>query len=515
MIKVLIDVDVLVDCFVRREQYRDSLLVLNACNAGKGEGWVSADSLGTLYHLLKRSEDEDFAREALKKMLSFLSVIPTRRSTVAEGLEIPIKDLEKAFQAVSLRQFHLDGIVTRSARDFRDADVPAYTPSEFLEVLAQGSAKPKEVPFLDLKAQFRDVYNDIDDSFAQIITNTSFVMGDDVRDFEKAFADYLGVPYVAAMNSGTSALIVALLACGVGPGDEIITVPNTFIATVEAISFVGARPVFVEVDPKTYTMDPAKIEPAITSRTKAILPVHLYGQSGDMEALLDVAGQYDLLVIEDACQAHGAHCRIKGEWVRAGTVGHVGCFSFYPGKNLGCYGEGGAAVTRDPDIAEKMERMRDHGAKEKYYHIYKGLNLRMENLQGAVLLVKLPHLDGWNQKRRENAWVYNEFFGNVGEIVPPSEAPYARHVYHLYVIQVSERDRLRAYLDAEGIGTGIHYPVPVHLQEAFKGLGYKAGDFPVSERLAERILSLPMYAELEKREIKRVVERIKDFLHEE
>jgi dTDP-4-amino-4,6-dideoxygalactose transaminase len=294
-----------------------------------------------------------------------------------------------------------------------------------------------------------------------------------------------------AVNSGTAALHLTLLALGVGPGHEVITVPNTFIATAEAISAVGARPVFVDVDPVTYTINPDLAEASITKRTRAILPVHLYGNLADTDALLEIARRHSLALIEDACQAHGA--RYKGRM--AGTLGSAGCFSFYPSKNLGSCGEGGAIVTDDPNLAKQVRMLRDHGSIRKYEHSFPGYNFRMEGIQGAVLAVKLKHLDNWNNHRRALAQQYHQRLANSPFILP-AEAPDARHVYHLYVIQAEDREALRQWLGQRGIETGLHYPIPLHLQEAYKSLGYKSGDFPVSERLAEHILSLPMYPEL-------------------
>jgi dTDP-4-amino-4,6-dideoxygalactose transaminase len=293
------------------------------------------------------------------------------------------------------------------------------------------------------------------------------------------------------MNSGTSALHLALLALGIGPGDEVITVAHTFIATSEAISAVGARPVFVDVDPVTYTMDPVQAEKAITSRTRALLPVHLYGNPADMDALLAIARRHNLALVEDACQAHGAHYRGR----MAGSLGTAGCFSFYPSKNLGSCGEGGAMVTNDDKLAQKVRMLREHGSVVKYEHAFPGYNFRMEGIQGAVLATKLTHLDGWNDQRRALAKRYQERLAGQ-TVILPKETSGARHVYHLYVIQAEDREVLRLQLGQRGIETGLHYPIPLHLQEAYASLGYRAGAFPVTERLTQHILSLPMYPEM-------------------
>jgi dTDP-4-amino-4,6-dideoxygalactose transaminase len=347
------------------------------------------------------------------------------------------------------------------------------------------------VPFVDLKALHGPIAADLSNAIARVMRNTSFIQGSEVKAFEDAFARYLGVRQCVAVNSGTAALHLALLGLGIGPGDEVITVTHTFIATSEAISAVGARPVFMDVDPVSYTMDPAKVEAAITSRTKAILPVHLYGYPADMDALLAIAKRHNLLLVEDACQAHGAS--YKGRM--AGTMGVAGCFSFYPGKNLGACGEGGAMVTSDEALAQKVRTLREHGSVQKYVHLVPGYNFRMEGIQGAVLAVKLPHLDVWNDRRRALAKRYNERLAGQG-IVLPKEDAHARHVYHLYVIQVDDRDALRGHLAQRGIETGLHYPIPLHQQEAYASLGYRTGDFPVTEKATQRILSLPMYPDM-------------------
>ena len=348
-----------------------------------------------------------------------------------------------------------------------------------------------KVPFVDLKALHEPISADLSEAIARVMRNTAFIQGAEVKAFEDAFAKYLGVRHAVAVNSGTAALHLALLALGIGPGDEVITVTHTFIATSEAISAVGARPVFVDVDPATYTMDPALVEAAITPRTRAILPVHLYGQPADMGALLEIANRHKLLLVEDACQAHGA--QYKGRM--AGSMSAAGCFSFYPGKNLGACGEGGAMVTNDDALAQKVRMLREHGSVKKYEHVLPGYNFRMEGIQGAVLAVKLPHLDGWNDRRRAVAERYSERLAGQG-IVLPKEAAYARHIYHLYVIQADDREALRDHLAQQGIETGLHYPIPLHLQEAYASLGYRRGDFPVSEHLTERIISLPMYPDM-------------------
>jgi len=347
------------------------------------------------------------------------------------------------------------------------------------------------VPFVDLKAQYYSIKADIDTAIANVLESSQFVLGKEVAAFEEEFAAYCETRYAIGVNSGTSALHLALLASGVGPGDEVITIPFTFVATVAAICYTGARPVFVDIDRRSFTMDAGQIEKAITKQTKVILPVHLYGQPADMDPILKIARQYHLLVIEDAAQAHGAECKGK----RVGCLGDMGCFSFYPGKNLGACGEGGMVVTNNPDYARTIRMLRDWGQESKYYHDLKGYNYRMEGMQGAVLRVKLKHLEMWTEARRRHAALYNKLLAD-GSVETPEEMLYARHVYHIYAVRTPQREALQRALNEKGIQTGIHYPIPVHLQKAYADLGYRRGDFPESERAANEVLSLPMYADL-------------------
>jgi dTDP-4-amino-4,6-dideoxygalactose transaminase len=348
------------------------------------------------------------------------------------------------------------------------------------------------VPLVDLRAQYHSIKSEIDAAIARVLESCEFVLGQEVEGFEKEFAAYCGAQHAIGVNSGTSALHLALLAAGIGPEDEVITVPFTFVATVAAILYTGARPVFVDIDPQSYTMDVNQIEQAITARTKAILPVHLYGQPADMDPIVEIARRHGLVVIEDAAQAHGAE--YKGR--RVGSLGHLGCFSFYPGKNLGAYGEGGAVTTNSAEYAQTIRMLRDWGQERRYYHSIRGYNARMDGLQGAILRVKLGHLDSWTVARRANANLYSQLLSD-SEVIKPREMPYAHHVYHLYVVRTIHRDALQQALLRQDIQTGLHYPIPVHLQPAYADLGYRAGDFLRSEQIAREILSLPMYAELQ------------------
>jgi dTDP-4-amino-4,6-dideoxygalactose transaminase len=347
------------------------------------------------------------------------------------------------------------------------------------------------VPFLDLKAQYASIKSEVDVAIQGVLNNCQFILGSEVAAFEQEFASYCGSAYGVGVNSGTSALHLALLAAGIGPSDEVITVPFTFVASVAAIHYTGAKAVFVDINPDTYTMEAKAIEAAITPRTKAILPVHLYGQPADMDPIVEIANRYGLVVIEDAAQAHGAE--YKGR--RVGGIGDLGCFSFYPGKNLGAYGEGGMVVTGNPEFARKIRMLRDWGGEKKYEHVLKGYNMRLEGLQAAVLRVKLRHLEKWTAGRRAAAARYDALLADRG-IYTPAVLPNVRHVYHIYAIRSARREKWQAALQARKIGTAIHYPTPVHLLPAYVDLGYTEGAFPHSERASNEVLSVPMYAEL-------------------
>jgi dTDP-4-amino-4,6-dideoxygalactose transaminase len=345
------------------------------------------------------------------------------------------------------------------------------------------------IAFNELRSQYASIREEIDAAIARVLERGWFILGPEVEAFEAEFAAYCGARYGIGVGSGTEALHLALWACGVGPGDEVITVAHTAVPTINAISLTGARPVFVDVDPTTYTMDPAAAAAAVTPRTRALLPVHLYGHPADMAPLRELAERHGLWLIEDAAQAHGA--RYRG--ARVGTLGHLAAFSFYPTKNLGAYGDGGMVVTNDATLAERVRRLRNYGQSDRYHHEVLGLNSRLDELQAAVLRVKLRHLDAWTAARRERAARYP---AALARAIPPTEAPWAQHVYHLYVVRVPQRAAVQEALARAGIGTLIHYPVPAHLQRAYAFLDVARGSLPVTERLAEEVLSLPLYPEL-------------------
>ena len=401
-----------------------------------------------------------------------------------------------------------------------------------------------DIPFLDLKTPHQELEEELVEVFRECLRNASFVGGPQVQAFEEEFAQFCETKYCVAVSSGTDALRFALIAAGIGPGDEVITVPNTFIATTEAISQTGATPAFVDIDEQTYNIDPNKLEFYLNtqhstlntrSRPSAVLPIHLYGQPADMDSILEIANRYGLIVIEDACQAHGAlyYSEKNKKWRKAGSMGLAAAFSFYPGKNLGACGEGGAVTTNNEDIAQKIRMLRDHGQVKKYYHEFEGYNGRLDAIQAGILRIKLKHLPNWNEKRRQNASLYTELLTRNSEHLParasaqegatryidlatrniiiPFEPSWSKSVYHLYIIRTQRRDDLQRYLADNGINTGLHYPIPLHLQNAYKNLNLPNGNYPITERVAREILSLPMFPGLTSEQIEYVSSKIKSF----
>lgn len=355
------------------------------------------------------------------------------------------------------------------------------------------------VPFNDLTAQYQSIQEQVQEALERVFRRGWFILGEEVAAFEEEFASYLGIPYAVGVGSGTEALHLALRALGIGPGDEVITAPNAGVPTAAAIAAAGARPVFVDIHPDSYNLDPPLLKAAITPQTRALLPVHLYGQAADMASILDIAQRHGLRVIEDACQGHGA--TYQGQ--KVGTLGDAGCFSFYPTKNLGCYGDGGMVVTHDPEVAARLRLLRNYGKEEGYRHSIRGFNSRLDEVQAAVLRVKLRYLDAWNRARRERAALYRELLRGSG-VLAPVEMPYGEHIYHLYVARTLQRERLQGRLAAAGVSTMVHYPIVTHLQEAYRDLGQGPGACPVAEAYASQILSLPMYAELSQEAIRQV-----------
>lgn len=367
----------------------------------------------------------------------------------------------------------------------------------------------QKVPFIDLVAQHQPIQDEVNRAVQAVLTKANFILGSEVEQFEREFAAYCGTQQAVGVDSGLSALKLALEAYGIGPGDEVIVPANTFIATAAAVTFAGARVVLVDIRPNSYNLDPGRVEAAITPRTKAIIPVHLYGIPADMDEIMDIARRHNLIVIEDACQAHGAYYKGK----RAGFIGHAAAFSFYPAKNLGAAGDGGILVTNDAEVAEKARAMRNCGQKEKYVHVTTPYNHRLDTLHAAVLSIKLPHLDNWNEARQERALLYNRLLETSGVITPAQPADTVP-IWHLYVVRAENRDGLKNHLAERGIGTALHYPIPIHMQPYYQNLGYREGDFPITEQYAKQILSLPMYAELPLEAVEYVAESIQKYVSE-
>lgn len=363
------------------------------------------------------------------------------------------------------------------------------------------------IPMVDLRAQYVSIKSEIDAAVQRVIDSASFIMGPEVQNFEEAFARFVGVAEAVGVASGTAALHLALLACSVGPGDEVITTPFTFYATSEAITQAGATPVFVDIAPDTYNLDPSQVEAAVTSRTKAIVPVHLYGQAADMDEIMAVARAHGLWVIEDAAQAHAAEYRGR----RCGSIGDIACFSFYPSKNLGCYGDGGMVTSNNAGLMARVRRLRDHGRVDKYEHAELGWAYRLDALQAAILSAKLPHLERWTEQRRVAARRYDLLFAD-SDVVTPLERPDRRHVYYSYVIRTSRRDALVQHLSARGIGVVVHYPIPMHLQPAYRTMNLSRGSFPVAEAAADQVVSLPMFAEITPEQQACTAETVKMFV---
>ena len=359
------------------------------------------------------------------------------------------------------------------------------------------------IPLVDLKRQYQSIKEEIDAAIQRVVDSQYFILGPEVERFEEEVADYCHVRHAIGVASGTDAILLPLRAAGIGEGDEVITTPFTFIATTECISRMGAKIVFVDIDPKTYNLDVNKVEAAITEKTKAIIPVHLYGHPVDMDPLIELAEQNHLLIVEDAAQAFGAEYKGK----KVGSIGHIGCFSFFPSKSLGCYGDGGMVVTNDDKIADMVRMLRVHGCKQKYYHLMDGYKSRLDALQAAILRAKLKYIDQWNERRRRNAALYNELLQKT-KVITPYEAEYGGHIYNYYVIRSKDRDNLQSFLKSKGIDSAVYYPVPLHLQPVYSNLGYSKGDFSISEQVSNEVLALPMFPELTQDEIKYIVKNI-------
>lgn len=513
--KVLVDVCIFQDVITKRKDWEGSQKVLKVFDRKYNEGWISSLTKPIIYFLSVKKIGEKNARKLVEYYTAPFAEIPLRQVVNEAAILCDLPEYEDNIQFESARQFHIDAIITRNKKHFIQKDIPVYSPEEFIDLQDSDdkSLNTEPVPFMDIEAQHHQIYNEIDDKITDIIANTGFILGKYVDEFEKGFAELQDAKYCIGVSSGTDALHIALMALGIGHGDAVIVPVNTFIATAEAVSLCGATPVFVDCD-RFYNIDAEKLKLRISEvrekqngLLKAVIPVHLYGQPANMNEIMALADEYGLKVVEDCCQAHLA----KYDGKPVGSFGQFGAFSFYPGKNLGAYGEAGALITNDEALYEKARMIRQHGEIERYHHSVVGHNYRMSAFQGAALSVKMQYIAEWTEKRQENVRLYNKLLAGIEGIRTPKEMLNTSCVYHLYVIQTDDRGGLREYLEQNGISTGIHYPISLHLQEVYKDLGYKEGAFPVAERAAKRILSLPMFPELTEGQISYVCEKIKEY----
>lgn len=486
--------------------------ILEQCRDVKSAGWVLSNSLATIHSHLSKTMEMDEAHDALKKALQGIPVASLTGTDLVETPPSADLDYLDSLAVRTVEVFKLDGIITLKPKVFAESEIRAFPPGELTQVLEEGLASIEKVPLLDIPATYPQMWNDVEHEMFKVVRSGHFILGPKVEELEEQIAGYTQAPYAVGVSSGTDALLLALMAADIGPGDEVITTPYTFFATAGSIVRTGAKPVFVDIDPITFNMDVQKIEAAITPQTKAIMPVHLYGQCVEMPPLLELADKHKLLVIEDAAQAIGSEYLER----RAGGMGDFGCFSFFPTKNLGGFGDAGLVTTRSKEFYEKLKILRVHGMEPKYYHSMIGGNFRIDALQAAIILAKLIHLENWIDDRRNNAQRYHRLFRKFAlsdQFSLPMEI-FPRHVYNQYVVRVhySQRDELKEYLNSRNAGCEIYYPLPLHLQECFKDLGYKKGDFPEAERAAGETLALPVSNEVTQEQQQWVIEKIRAFI---
>jgi dTDP-4-amino-4,6-dideoxygalactose transaminase len=495
MIKLLIATDTLLNS-LRQESVAYALLTYCKQNDGI--------QLWTLANTIEPLVQSGMTANQIKSLLAGISQIPVNALLNSKAIETG-GDFETALLKAAADTFKIQIIVSdRLSGDGKSGFIQS---GQQVWEFIQGNEPAGRVDFMNLNLALHPIFDRVDGWYMDIIQNTAFAGGKHVADFEKEFAEFCGSKYAIGVSNGTDALRFTLLAMGIGAGDEVITVPNTFIATSEVITQIGAKPVFVDVTADTYTLDPALLPQKITARTKAIIPVHLYGQVANLDRILEIADAHGLVVLEDACQAHGAIYQRK----RAGTFGRAGAFSMYPGKNLGAFGEAGCVITDDPRIDDFVRCLREHGQSKKYYHRMEGYNGRMDNLQAAALRGKLPYLDRWNEQRRHLARLYFTNLNDVREVVLPVVPDFLAHVFHLFVVLVPDPQALADYLKSKDIFTAFHFPVPLHLQQAYRDREQGRFNYPVSERCAEQLISLPMFPELTERQVLKVCAEIRQF----
>ncbi len=474
-------------------------------------GWVLSNSLAAIHSDLSQTMKTDAAHSAVKKALKGIAVASLTGPEMLATPPSPKMDFLDALAVRTVEVFQLDGIITLKPEVFAQSKIRAIQPDALSQVLKEGLATVEKVPLLNIPATYPQIWNEVEQEMSEVVRSGYFILGPKVAELEKQVAAYCQVPYAVGVSSGTDALLLALMAADIGPGDEVITSTYTFFATAGSIVRTGAKPVFVDIDPVTFNMDLEQTKAAITPQTKAIMPVHLYGQCVDMAPLNDLAKKNKLWVIEDACQAIGSEFKKQ----RAGSLGDFGCFSFFPTKNLGGFGDAGMVTTRSKELYEKMKVLRVHGMEPKYYHKMVGGNFRIDALQSAVILAKLPHLEGWVNDRRTNAQNYDKLFKkfSLTERLSLPKEVFPRHVYNQYIVRVADgkRDALREYLNGQNVACEIYYPVPLHLQECFKELDHKKGDFPEAEKAAAESLALPVANEVTAEQQEYAVEKIKTF----
>ena len=480
---------------------------LDLCRSGAVQGWVLGSTVPLLVRAAQRSNQQEKAQQILKELLSTLSLLTQTADDLLQSIANESTDFEVSLALSAAKEIGVDGILALDPKPFAESGFPAGTPEDWEEIPTK---KSDSVPLLNIPVGYHEILNDIETNMNAVIRSGHFILGPQVEKLESAIANYCGCDYAVGVSSGTDALLLAMMAEGIGPGDEVITTPYTFFATAGCISRLGAKPVFVDIEPSTFNIDPNLIEQKISPKTRAILPVHLYGQCADMDPLIEIAKRHNLVIIEDAAQAIGAEYKFR----RAGSFGKYGCFSFFPTKNLGGFGDGGIITVQDEATRDKLVTLRVHGSKPKYYHKYIGGNFRLDALQAGVVLAKLKYLESWTEKRRANAQNYHRLFkaSSLSEIISLPEEIFPRHVYNQFIIQVHRnRDDLRTFLGENNIATEVYYPVPLHLQDCYKDLGFQKGSFPNSEQMANETLALPISQEVTLQQQEHVVKTITSY----
>jgi len=478
----------------------ESGLVLSLCREKRMDAWVLSAAVPIIHSQLRQTMEDARARKVLEDFLAHVTLLPLTGTDISAALAGNGLGYMEALSVTAAKGFQLAGVVTLSPNRFRNAGIHTLKPEALVKFIQSGEPSVDKVPLLNIPATLPEILPEVEQGIAEVIRSGHFIMGPKVVELEQRIAEYCQTPFAVGVSSGTDALLIALMAAGIGPGEEVITTPFTFFATAGSIVRTGAKPVFVDIDPITFNMDVQKIEAVITPQTKAIMPVHLYGQCADMDPILELARKHNLTVIEDAAQAIGSEYKNR----RAGSMGDYGCFSFFPTKNLGGFGDGGMVTTTSKELYEELKILRNHGAQPKYYHKRIGGNFRIDALQAAVISAKLIHLERWTAKRRDHAGLFNRLLAEKGlqEFLETPREIFPRHIYNQYVVRVKngKRDDLRKFLAEQNVMTEVYYPLPLHLQECFKPLGYRKGDFPVSEQAADQTLALPVAPEINQQE---------------